>query len=240
MSRAPAEETYRLPDALAVGPSIRAAITDFFFNSWRLVPANVIWGLGMILVVLLLYVWPLSALVTLILLSLPTAGIYRLAALIVRDQPVAFSDALSAWREFLRPALLIGAALVGITTVLTVNLIVGFTSTDPIAWAVGTLAAWGLLATWTVALLVWPLVVDPLRDGQPLVQRLQLAGTLLLLAPLRVASLLLVMSAVFVVSAILFAALLTVSIAFIALVTTRYVLPAADRIEGRKTKLVPG
>lgn len=240
MSRAPAEETYRLPDALAVGPSIRAAITDFFFNSWRLVPANVIWGLGMILVVLLLYVWPLGALVTLILLSLPTAGIYRLAALIVRDQPVAFSDALSAWREFLRPALLIGAALVGITTVLTVNLIVGFTSTDPIAWAVGTLAAWGLLATWTVALLVWPLVVDPLRDGQPLVQRLQLAGTLLLLAPLRVASLLLVMSAVFVVSAILFAALLTVSIAFIALVTTRYVLPAADRIEGRKTKLVPG
>lgn len=240
MSRAPAEETYRLPDAPDVGISVRAAASDFFFNSWRLVPANVIWGLGLILVVLLLYAWPLGALIALILLALPAAGIYRLAALIVRDQPVAFSDALSAWRQFLRPTLVIGAALVGITTVLTVNLVVGLTSTDPIAWAVGTLAAWGLLATWTVALLVWPLIVDPLRDGQPLVQRLQLASTLLLLAPLRVASLLLVMSAVFVVSAILFAALLTVSIAFIALVTTRYVLPAADRIEGRKTKLVPG
>lgn len=240
MSRAPAEETYRLPDALAVGPSIRAAAVDFYFNSVRLVPANALWGLGLILVVGLIFVWPFGSLLMAVLLGLPTAGVYRLSALIVRDQPVAFSDALSAWREFLRPALVIAAAVVGITTILTVNLAVGFTSRDPISWAIGTLAAWGLIATWALALLVWPLIVDPLREGQSLAQRLQLASTLLLLAPLRVALLLLAMSAVFIVSAILFAALLTVSIAFIALVTTRYVLPAADRIEGRKTKLVPG
>jgi uncharacterized membrane protein YesL len=235
-----AKDTHRVPDAPRIGQAIRDALSDFYFNSWRLVPANAAWGIGLILVVGLILVWPLGSLIMVILLGLPTAGIYRLAALIVRDRPVAFSDALSAWREFLRPALLLAAGLVGITIALSVNLAVGLTSTDPIAWAVGTLAAWGLLATWTVALLVWPLVVDPLRDGQSLLQRLQLASTLLLLSPIRVAAMVLLMSAVLVVSAILFAALLTVSIAFIALVTTRYVLPAADRVEGRKTKLVPG
>jgi len=239
LTAATAEETYRVPDQPRIGESVRAAAVDFYFNSWRLVPANLIWGLGLILVVGLVFAWPLGSLIAMILLGLPTAGIYRLAALIARDQPAAFGDSLSAWRQFLRPALIIAAAVVGITAVLTVNIVVGFTSADPFAWAVGTLAAWGLLATGTVALLAWPLVVDPLREGQPLIQRLQLASTLLLLAPLRVGALVVLMWAVFVVSAVLFAALLTVSIAFIALVTSRYVLPAADRIEGRRSKLVP-
>ena len=240
MTAVAAEETYRVPDRPRIGDAIRAAAVDFYFNSWRLVPANALWGLGLILIIGFAFVWPPGSVLTAVLLGLPTAGIYRLAALIVRERPVSFSDSLAAWREFLRPALVVSAAAVGITIVLSVNLIVGVTSLDPISWAVGTLAGWGLLVTSAIALLIWPLLVDPVREGQPLVERLQLAGTLLLVSPLRVAALLLLMWAVFVVSAILFAALLSISIAFIALVTTRYVLPAVDRLEGRKTKLVPG
>lgn len=240
MTSATAEETYRVPDAPAVGSSIRAALVDFYFNSVRLVPANVLWAAGLIVAVGLIFVWPFGGLIMVILLGLPTAGIYRLAALIVREQPVAFSDSIAAWRELLRPALLCSAAVVAITSVLAVNLAVGLTSMEPIGWTIGTLAGWGLLVTWAVTLLFWPLLVDPLRAGQPLIKRLQLAATLLVLSPLRVGAVLLLMTVVLVASTILFAALLTVAVAFIALVTTRYVLPAADRVEGRRTKLVPG
>ena len=237
MTRAAAEEEYRLPDAPRVGTSIRTALIDFYFNSWRLVPANVIWGLGLVLVVGLVFAWPFGSLLLLVLLGLPTAGIYRLAGNIVRDEPVAFSDAL-AWRQFARPCLVVSAGLVLITAVLSINIAIGLTSNEPIAWAMGTLAAWGLLATWAVALLLWPLMLDPLRAGQPLVRHIKLAATLLLVSPLQVAVLLIITAVVFAVSAVLFAALVAIAVAFVALVTARYVLPAADRLEGRKTKLV--
>jgi hypothetical protein len=62
---------------------------------------------------------------------------------------------------------------------------------------------------------------------------LRLAGVLLLTSPLRVGLLVVLAGAVLAVSAVLFAPLFTVSVAFIALITTRYVLPAVDRLEGR-------
>jgi hypothetical protein len=55
----------------------------------RLVTANVVWGAGLIVVVFVGLVWPLGWLLLLPLLALPTAGIFRLAARIVRVAPDA-------------------------------------------------------------------------------------------------------------------------------------------------------
>lgn len=222
-----------------MGGSLRAALTDFYFNSWRLVPANALWGAALVGLVLVALIYPFGALLLAILLAVPTAGIFRLAVLIVREQPVAFSDALVAWRQFLVPALLTGAVLIVVTALLGFNLALGLTTVDPLLWSLGTLAGWGLLAVWMVALPFWVLLVDPLREGDPLRTRLRLAAMLVLISPLRYAILFLMMTILLIASTILFAALLTLAIAFIALVMARYTLPAADRLEGRATHLLP-
>jgi hypothetical protein len=51
-----------------------------------------------------------------------------------------------------------------------------------------------------------------------------------------------VIVAVLAISTVFFAALFSISVAYVSLVATRYVLPAADRLEGRATKrqTVPG
>jgi hypothetical protein len=81
----------------------------------------------------------------------------------------------------------------------------------------------------------WPLVMDPLREGQPLRARLRLAVILVLAHPLRMGALALVLAAFLAASAVLAAALITVSVAYCALVAAHFVLPAADRLEGRPT-----
>jgi uncharacterized membrane protein YesL len=161
-----------------------------------------------------------------------------MATLIVRQQPVAFSDALGAWRQFLRPALLTGLVLSIITLVLATNVIAGFASGEPLGWALATAAAWGLVATWAVALPFWPLLLDPVRAGVSIADRLRLAATLVVASPGRYAGLLAVVLIVLIASTLLFAALLTISIAFVALLLSHYTLPAADRLEQRQTQPV--
>jgi len=240
VSRAEDEPQYRIPDAPRLGRAIRAALSDFYFNSWRLVPANLLWGLGLLVVFAGLFTVPLAALPFAMVLALPTVGIFRLASLIVRERPVALSDALGAWRSYFGQALLVGAALVIITAVLGFNVIVGLFNPEPVLWIIATLAAWGLLATWVVALPFWALLTDPLRDEDPLRERLRLAALLVIISPLRFGGLWLLMTILLIVSTIFFAALLTISIAIIALVVTRYTLPAADRLQRRLTQALPG
>lgn len=233
------ERGYRVPSEPRLGGAIRAALTDFYFNSWRLVPANLVWGAVLLLAVFLLYVWPFGAILVLVLLALPTAGLFRLATLIVRDEPVSFRDALAAWRRFLGPALLAGGSLAAITLALGTNVVLGMASGEPLGWALATASGWGLIATWAVGIPLWPLLLDPVRDGVPIAQRIRLAAALAFIRPLRFAFLLVVVAVLVVASAVLFAALITISIAFIALLAARYTLPAADRLEGRATEPVP-
>ncbi len=75
------------PSVPRLGVAIRAAFTDYYFNSMRLVSANVVWGAGLVVIVVVGLVWPLGGLLLLPLLALPTAGIFRMAARIVRVAP---------------------------------------------------------------------------------------------------------------------------------------------------------
>jgi hypothetical protein len=108
-----------------------------------------------------------------------------------------------------------------------------FMSSDPMAWTLATMAGWGLLALVAYALIAWPILTDPRRDAQPLRDRLRLAGLLLAAHPVRMAGLALLIGLILVLSTVAFAALLTISLSYVALVSARYVLPASDRLEAR-------
>ena len=109
----------------------------------------------------------------------------------------------------------------------------GLASASPLGWGLATLAAWGLLATWLLAWTAWPILVDPARADQPVVARLRLAALLVLAHPIRIGLLGIVLGLFLAVSTLAVVALATVSVAFSALVASRFILPAADRLEAR-------
>jgi uncharacterized membrane protein YesL len=217
-----------------MGRVVRVALSDFYFNSGRLVVVNVVWGAAVIGLWLVWLVWPLVALILTPLLAFPTVGIFRVAARIVRqDGHASVQDALAAFRDYAAPTLLLGLATVAASLILGTNAIVGLTQSEPLGWFVGTLAMWGLVVLWCSTIVTWPLVVDPERTGYTLGKRLRLVGLLLLAHPVRFALLGALVVMITAVSTILLAALLTISVSFVALIACRYVYPAADRLEAQ-------
>lgn len=224
-----------LPTAPRLRGAFATALRDFYEHAWRLVASNVIWGLGLLGLWFVGLVWPFGSIIFAPLLALPTVGLFRMAALIVRGEPVSIRSGLAAWGSELGPALGAGVAAVGAVIVFGSNLVVGLLSSEPLGWALATFAGWALVTTWVVGLAFWPILADPLRAGRPVRRRVRLAGLLVLAHPMRLAGLGVGLGMVGVVSVIAFAALLTISIAYGALVVCRYVLPASDRLEARLT-----
>jgi uncharacterized membrane protein YesL len=217
-----------------IGSGLRAALTDFYFNSGRLVGANVVWGAAAVGLALVWLVWPVGALILAPLLAFPTVGIFRLAAGIVRkDGPVSARDAFTAYRDFAGAALLLGVASVVAGVVLGTNAVVGLTQAEPLGWVIGTLAAWGLVVGWCGVIVAWPILVDPDRGDQSLRRRLRLVGLLLLAHAGRFALLGIVVALIAIISTVLVVALLTVGVAYVALVACRVVYPTADAFETR-------
>jgi hypothetical protein len=218
----------------SLGTAVRESFSDFYYHSIRLVPANLVWGAAFIAAVFVTTVWLLGGLVLLVLLALPTAGIYRLSALTVRAEDVNLSDAFRAYRVFARSALVLGAVGILGAALCIVNILTGFFGIGgALGWALGTAALWGLVALWAWLLVVWPLVVDPRRAHTPLRAKARLAALMVLAFPLRIAALLALTALVVAVSTVLFAALVTIGIAFVTLVGCHHVLPAADRLEAQ-------
>jgi hypothetical protein len=218
-----------LPPAPRLRAAVRTAATDFYFNSWRLVPANLLWGAAVLVILVAATIVP-SAIFLAPLLALPTAWIFRMAGRIGRDEPTSFWDGLAAWRSPL-PVLLLGVAFAGCAAIFCGNIVIGIASDNLVGWAIATFAFWGLVAEWLLAWTVWPLLFDSARADRPVRQRLRLAVLLVLAHPRQIGGLGLVLLALLALSTIAFVALLTISVAFSALVAARYVLPAADRLE---------
>jgi hypothetical protein len=217
-----------------VARAFRVAATDFYYQSIRLVPANVAWGAGFI-VVLAIAAWlsPILALLAAPLLCLPFVGIVGMAAQIVRGKDVVLSDMPTAMRAHAVPALAAGGVLVAATVVFAANIGAGIGVGGLVGLGFATLAAWGLAASWILALAFWPLLVDPARATVPVTRRTRLAALVVLAEPLRFAVSAAALALVVLVSTVAFAALVSVSVAFIALVAARVVLPAADEFEAR-------
>jgi uncharacterized membrane protein YesL len=223
-----------LPDAPTLGRAIRAGATDLFFNSWRVVPVNLLFGVGLLAV---LAVWvavgSLAAATLASLLAYPIAGVFRLGAMATRSRDVNLSDVVDAWREGPGRIPLAGAAFSFTVLVLVTNLAGGLLTGGVLAWAFATAAFWGLFALLAFGFTFWPLAVDPRRIGVAWRDRVRLAALLLLAHPARMAGLTLALVTLLALSTVVFAAVLTFSLGACALVACRYVLPAADRLEAR-------
>jgi hypothetical protein len=207
------------------------AVVDLYYHSVRLVAANLAWSAGLIGVAFIaLSGLPLAAAILVPLLALPLAGVARLAALISRRQEVVLSDAWAEWPRQGPAAVVVGSAAWISAIVLFTNVVSGFNAGGPVGWALATLAAWGLVALWTVAFPIVVLLADPVRDSWPTAAQMRLAVGLLLAEPGTMARLAVALAALLVVSTLLFAALLTFAVALALLVAAHVVLPAADRL----------
>jgi hypothetical protein len=203
------------------------------------VPANVVWAVVLLLVLVAALAW-LPLIVLLGVLALPVAGIFRMAALVARGAPVGFSDFITGMRRFGGPALALGVASTVVGAVLTANVWLGMTEGSIVGGVFAILALYADLALAMYLVAAWPILVDPVRETMKSRERLQLAFYVLAKQPGRMLALTLIILAILVVSTVLFAALVTISVAYISLVATRYVLPAADRFEGRPTVPMSG
>jgi hypothetical protein len=237
----PAEESapaYRIPDRPSIVGSLRSAASDFFFNSWRLVPANAIWGVLLIALFLATALYPPLVLLAPV-LAIPVAGIYSLAAQIARGEPVDFADALRGMRRYAGTALAIGVVATVALFVFSVNIFIGLQTGDIAGGVFAMLAGYADLGIVMYLVALWPIVVDPIRERSRVRDRLRLALLVVAARPGRILILTVVIAVIYVVSTALFAVLLTATVAYVALVATRYVLPAADRLEGRATVPLP-
>jgi hypothetical protein len=229
----PADGANRRP---ARGPGItasfRAAMVDFYYQSIRLVPANLFWGLSFLVwLIVSVSTGPLVTLVLAPLLAIPYVGVARLAALTARGHDVVLSDDVDAIRRFGLAALVAGAIMTLAVAILASNAFLGANVGGPVGWVLTTLALAGLVALWVFLVPFWVLLVDPEREAKPLRARVRLAALLVVAAPGRLAWLGVLLAIVYLVSTVAFVALLTISAAYAALVSARYVLPLADRLE---------
>jgi hypothetical protein len=213
--------------------AIRLALGDLYYHSIRLVPANLAWGLVFLAVAwTAVSIGPVIALPLVPLMAFPLIALARLAGLIVRGRDVMLSDAWDAVRERPIRTLAAGGVTTIVITVLVVNILLGGMSGSPLGLALAVLAGWGLIAAWLMALPFFVILADPFRHDIAVADAARLAAGLLLVRPGRLFALHLTLALVLTVSTLLMAALLTVGVAYAALLTARIVLPAADGIAG--------
>lgn len=217
---------------MSLAKAIRQSLADFYFNSWRLAPANVLWGLGVVALIGATAIFPLSVLLV-PLLAVPVAGIHRMAALIVRDEPASFSDFVDGSRRFAMPALGLGAAATICTVVLATNVLLGLQMDSPLAWFASAMAGYGLFGLAMFLVAAWPILVDPRHEHLPIRRRLWLAGLVVVGRPMRLLVVTLAVVVIFVISTLLLAVVALVAVAFAALVASHVVLPMLDDLEAR-------
>lgn len=221
----------RLPEAPTLRASLRRAAEDLYYNSWRFLGANLI--LGVVLVgVALLSVGTLIGLLGVVVAVPPAAGIMRMAVRMHREGHADFSDFSDAIRHPWR-ALLVGALQLVVLLVLLVDMLVGGAMGGTLGALLTVSALYGVLIWWIYALVLWPLLEDPLREAMPVRARLRLAALVLVAFPLRMLAAGVLLGALMLVSAVSVAPLVSIAVAFAWLVAAHHVLPLADRFERR-------
>lgn len=230
MSRAEA----RLPASLRLRTALREAAVDLYHASTRLVVGNLACGLVLLGVLVALTTAGNLGWLLLIAAIPPAAGLMRMCTSMVREGHTVLSDFTAELRRPWR-SMAIGAVQLFVLLVLVVDVSIGMARGDMLGVLLAVSAAYGTAIWWLLACTFWPIYLDPLRAPVPLRARLRLAGLLLVAHPVRIGALGLFLGAVLLASVVLFAAILTVSIAFAWLAAAKFVLPAADRLEGRAT-----
>ena len=197
-------------------------------------PANLAWGITFLVAVYLAGQSVLGLVIILALVPL-TFGLMGMATIVVRERTLVMSDLARSIRTDFARRFALGLAQLALVAIAVVDLLIGLQIGGMIGLVLAVTAFYSGLAIWILAVAAWPIVMDPLRETMALRARLRLALVLALAHPLRFLLLSIVLALVLAASALLAAALITFAAAYAALVAAHYVLPAADRLEGRAT-----
>ena len=214
-----------------VGATVRQAAVDLYYNFSSFIPANILFGIALILVIGAVAGSPLGWIAILGLVPM-TAGCMGLATSLIRDGHTDLGEFAAQLRRPW-PALALGAVQIVLAAVLIVDLMVGDALGSTIGGILLLSALYGLAILWIYAVVAWPIVLDPVRNGEPMAARLRLAGMLVVAHPVRMAGFALLLGVFLGIATIAVAAIVTFALALACLVAARYVLPAADRLEGR-------
>ena len=214
---------------------LRAAASDLYYNSVRLVAANVVWALALLVVVYSVMRAPLLAPLLVVIVPL-SVGLMGMATTLTRHGRLFWSDWTDAIRRRFVAHTALGVAQLVLAAIAIVDVLVGIRIPGLLGPIVAVVGAYSLAAIWVLSMTSWPLLLDPLRSDDGIVRTLRLGAVLAIAHPLRIGALALVIAVLMAASVVLAAALVTVSGAYAALVLARYVLPAADRLEGRATQ----
>lgn len=207
---------------------------DLYYNSVRLVAANVLWGISLVGVAFVVSRGLVLAPLVVIMVPL-TMGLMGMATTLVRRRRLFWSDSIDPMRHRFWPLLGIGIAQLLLSGVAAADVLIGLQLPGVLGPVVVIGGFYTLAAIWLVAVTTWPLLLDPERAGDGIRPTLRLGFLLALAHPLRMGGAAALLAVFLLVSAVLAAALVTISGALAMLVVAHYVLPAADRLEGRKT-----
>lgn len=223
-----------------MGAALKAAGLALYQHSIRLVPLNLAWGLGLLVVLGIgLLGNPVVGLLLAPVLGLPLIGLARLAGHLARGRDVVLSDATQAIRSRGGAALVTAAGFVAAAAILGANLAGGILAGGPPGWALATLAGWGLLMLALAGFPFWALLGDPARAAWRVRDVARLTGLLVLAVPGRLALLAIALAAIVTIGTLLLAAILTLGVAYASLATAFAVLPTADRLTARLGGLPP-
>jgi uncharacterized membrane protein YesL len=218
---------------------LRTAAEDLYYHGVRLVVANLAWGIGAALTAYLLTRTALG-LVALVAMVPLTAGLMGMATALVRERSVVMSDFARPIRARPWRLLGLGVAQLVLSTVAGFDLVLGIQLGGIVGIVMAAVGFYTGVALWVLAWTIWPIVTDPERQRETVRSGVRLGALLVLAHPIRLGLMSLVLAAVTLVSTILAAAIITFAAAYVALVAAHFVLPSADRLEGRETMIVEG
>ena len=214
---------------------LREAAADLYYHSVRLVAANLLWGVVLLATLLFATAAPPLLLVGGLALVPISIGLMRMVTSIVREGHTVMSDLLAAFRPAAWRHLALGVGHLLVLVVGVGDLLIGVQLGGLLGTFLAVSAIYMIFAAWGLGLCCWPVLLDPLRRGEPMGHNLRLGIAVALAMPVRVTGLAALLAAFLAASTLLAALLLTVAVALAFLVAARYVLPAADRLEGRGT-----
>jgi len=214
-----------------VRPSLAGGVVELYFHLLPLAIANLAWGCCLVVVLgLAVFVSPFSLLM-MPLLAVPGAGLQRLADLAACGGWVDLEEFTSAVRALAVPAIAtaFGTCVAGV--VLFSDMAFGIHAGGAAGWTMAALAGWGLAAVAGWSLVFWPLLADPRRASVSVRARARLAARVALARPGRTLGLAGALVLVATIATVLFAAIVSVGAAYVAVSAARFALPLADRLE---------
>jgi len=206
---------------MRVGQVLRLSLSDFYDNSWRLLPVNAL--LGLVLAAVAFATLAVHAAIVLVVLAGPiAAALVHCAVLLVRDGSVTLADAREGLRLHWRRGLALGAmgaALLGLAVLAIV-----FYSSTSLLWPLAFCTVYVLILLGIYQIVLWTLAIA--EPGRPLLATAREATRLVLRRPgttLLLGLALLLVNAAGVAAAVL--PFLTLTIAYTFIAAAHFALP---------------